>query len=179
MSSSSTVSPETAIRVAMAQAVKCTKTVEDQEDLSQSTLIRYFGAKFSGKITATTKLGKVSFIRAICRNLWVDRVRKREVLNEVALPIQGQSGELGPIDPNPSPSALASRREMFGRFHEVLPRLAENQRLVIEMTICKGMSLGEIATAMHKTPDEVRNLEYRARMKIGKFLNETLPSHSE
>src|SRR5215471_291963 len=66
---------------------RLTNGIWDAEDLLQETLLRGFGAIAISELTPDRGIGPRAYLFRIATNLWVDRVRRRElVISEPNLP---------------------------------------------------------------------------------------------
>ena len=100
------------------------------------------------------------------RRLYADTA-KRQVHREVSLD-RGASEERSvvPATRLPSPSTLASNREDADRLDQVLGRLPDDHRQVLELRYRQEMSFDEIARHMDRTPNAVRKLWSRALQRL-------------
>ncbi len=65
-----------------------------------------------------------------------------------------------------TPSSVVARDEAVHALHIAIAGLEEEQREAIRRHLLDGQTLEETATAMERTPDAVRGLVYRGKLKL-------------
>lgn len=94
-----------------------------------------------------------------------DRTKRRDRDREVSMSAESASGSSAAIDPAASQtgaSSAASRTELILMFHECLAKLAEDQRLVIELRDFAGYDLDYVARRLRRSKDAAVELHRRA-----------------
>jgi RNA polymerase sigma-70 factor (ECF subfamily) len=136
-----------------------TRTPWDAEDLAQDALMRAF-------VQLGTMFHEVPNPRAwlfrVASNLWIDRVRRRDLERTVALP---QPAEDAPEHRGP--------REVAG---SILSQLAPQERAAVVLKDVFDFSLEEIADTLGTTPGAVKAALHRGRTKLQS--QETLPQRA-
>lgn len=74
------------------------------------------------------------------------------------------------VSRDPSPQALAERREDLSRLSQALAKLSEEQRLVLAGKFVEQMSNAEIATWLGKTEGAVKSLQHRALRSLARLM---------
>ena len=90
------------------------------------------------------------------------RTRKRQAGREVALAADSASARHDPAADGTSPSGHAAANEEAARLEEVLGRLPEPYRRVIQWRHCEQCSFQEIGARLGRTPGAARMLWVRA-----------------
>jgi RNA polymerase sigma factor (sigma-70 family) len=116
-------------------AARITGDHEQARDVVQDTFLRLWTAERS---RVEDHVGEWLF--AVCRNRAIDVVRKERRMDQLteAQAAQCESRE-------PTPAAVAERRETTSRVLRELETLAENQQEVIRLRFQNGMSYKEIS----------------------------------
>lgn len=76
-----------------------------------------------------------------------------------------------------SPSRGLRRKERFERLQEALSHLSPEHREVIILARIEGLSIKEIADRMHRTPNAVKQLLWRAVQKLRQSFGDTESFH--
>jgi RNA polymerase sigma-70 factor (ECF subfamily) len=135
-------------------------------DLVQETAVdmhRDF-AQFNG----TTAEECFAWLREILRHNVVDAVRhyreslKRNVTLEVSLGSSPACHHAALVERARQPDGSAIRREEAATLNDVLARLPEEYRRVLQLRYWSGMSFVDMAPLLGRSPDAVRKLWYRA-----------------
>lgn len=121
-------------------------------------------AQFNG----TTTEECFAWLREILRHNVVDAVRhyreslKRNVALEVSLNSSPACHDAALVETTHQPDGSAIRREEAATLNEVLNRLPDEYRRVLQLRYWSGMSFVDMAPLLHRSPDAVRKLWYRA-----------------
>jgi RNA polymerase sigma-70 factor (ECF subfamily) len=67
---------------------------------------------------------------------------------------------------DPHPSSEAARAEALGALHVALAGLEPDQRDAVRLRLLEGLSLEETAAQLQRTPDAVRGLVHRGKLKL-------------
>ena len=120
------------------------------------------------QFTGTTAEECFAWLREILRHNVVDAVRhyreslKRDVTREVSLSSAPARDGTALVERARPPDGSAIRREEAAVLHDLLMRLPEEYRRVLQLRYWKGMSFVDIAPLLDRSPDAVRKLWYRA-----------------
>ncbi|MGI6632805.1 MAG: RNA polymerase sigma factor [Bacillota bacterium] len=132
---------------------------ERAEDLTQETYARVLRASPSGAKSE-------AYLRAVALNLVRDEWR-RDKVRGIPVPLEPFENLLESSGEDPYVTLLA------GHVRELMGRLPEEQRRVLELRIILGLSRSETAAKMGKTEAAVRGLQYRALQSMRQLLSPT------
>lgn len=138
-----------------------TGNVHDADDLLQSTVERVLLRPAPDGVDVTRWMLK------ICRNLWIDEVRARDVRRRAAAPED--------VD---EPAAADSEAQNALRLREVdraMARLSEEQRAVIALVAVEGFSYREAAEVLDAPIGTVMSRLSRARAALAAELEKPQP----
>jgi len=116
-------------------AARITGDLEQARDVVQDTFLRLCKAE---RARLEDHVGEWLF--TVCRNRALDVVRKERRMSQLT---EAQETQVASSDP--SPSAVAERREAAGRVVRQLETLSNNQQEVIRLRFQNGMSYKEIS----------------------------------
>lgn len=107
------------------------------------------------------------------------QAKKRQAAHVMALQpeLPNRTTVFGPllqIGVSHTPSSDVMRREELDLLEEAVDELPDDQREAVILTRYEGLSLGEAASILSKSPDAVRMLVSRAIVSLGKRLGPTL-----
>lgn len=120
------------------------------------------------QFTGTTAEECFAWLREILRHNVVDAVRhyreslKRNVTREVSLFSTPAREGAALVERARPPDGSAIRREEAAALNDVLMRLPEEYRRVLQLRYWGGMSFVDIAPLLERSPDAARKLWYRA-----------------
>jgi RNA polymerase sigma-70 factor (ECF subfamily) len=140
---------------------------DDAEELTAETFFRAY--------RSFSKLRDVSKAKAwlyrIAYNLCVDELEKRKRLSIVSMEDEPAIERISTGEP--SPSAILEGKEVTIWVRDVLSRLPHDYQTALILGEVEGLSNGEIAKVMGRTPTAVKSLRQRAR---NAFKRETMKS---
>jgi RNA polymerase sigma-70 factor (ECF subfamily) len=108
-----------------------------------------------------------SWIYRICRNLCIDRTRRKRPtseFNEAITPDPGYSDPEGSGFRNPEDGAIRSEQNVL--LHRAMETLGEKYREIIVLYHFSGMSYSDIAETLQIPQGTVMNRLFRARSKL-------------
>ena len=137
-------------------ALRITFDRAEAEDIVQDTLIRVWDKRDEWDELESVE----AYCLTITRNLAIDRSQKAEAQN---LELTPETQEF--------PDALTPDRELeqaeqFRLIHQLVNKLPEKQRTVLQLRDMEGKSYKEIAEIMGLTEDQVKVNLFRARQRI-------------
>mgnify|MGYP001818417659 CR=1 FL=1 len=129
----------------------------DADDLLQSTVERVL----ERGLPNDAHLARWSF--RVCKNLWIDEVRSREVRTRHAVSVvqAGASAEAAP-----SAEALSSSQIQLDAVYRSLRRLPEEQRLALTLVAVEGKSYAEAAEILEVPIGTIMSRIARARKQL-------------
>ncbi len=139
-------------------ALSITGSPEDADDVVQSTIERVLS---KGLPTAAPK----PWLIKVCKNIWIDELRKRNVRNHEEFIEGREEGDTG----NSVESDYASERRMDA-IGAAMDRLSDEHRIVLSMVVVEGMSYAEIAEALDTPIGTVMSRVARARSNLKKYV---------
>lgn len=132
---------------------------EDAEDVVQDTLLRVWNKQET--LNAIDNPEGYS-MRAV-RNIALDKLASKE----------NQHGSLSDSDngnvSNEHPDENMEKREQLGLIYQLIERLPEKQRSVMQLRDIEEMSYKEIAEVMNITEEQVKVTLFRARKKVKEY----------
>lgn len=106
-----------------------------------------------------------AWLYQIARNLAIDYARQSHLRNHAALDDQALPGQ-------ESADQAAERRLNHLVLKQALLRLGEDQRDVLVLRFISGLSIAQVAQALHKSEDAVKALQRRALSAVRALLAE-------
>lgn len=162
---------ETSRRPILNYALRNNGTADDAQDLLQESLVVLWERVRAGKFEHKARLS--TFIYATAKNIWSQRLRKKE--REVA-------GGLDPEgDQDFSPSVLETmiETERARSVREALDRIGEQCRKLLLLFYWEELSMEEIAQKLgFANADTVKAKKYQCKKALEKVLS-TLQEHHE
>ncbi|MCK5557118.1 MAG: sigma-70 family RNA polymerase sigma factor [Candidatus Hydrogenedentes bacterium] len=146
-------------------AARITGDLEQARDVVQDTFLRLCKAD---QARVEDHMGEWLF--TVCRNRALDVVRKERRMNQLT---ETQAAQF--VSRDPSPSAVAERRETTSRVVRVLETLSKNQQEVVRLRFQNGMSYKEISRI---TGHSVSNVGFLIHAAI-KTLRQRLRTESD
>jgi len=130
----------------------------EAEDMAAEALLRAWQGRgrFDGRAKAST------WIFAIARNHWRDRLRRKRT----APGMQPIAEAPQMIEPSPSPSAVAIRRELADAVRQAVGKLPAPQREVIALRESGGLKFAEIAELLGLPVGTVKSRVRYALLKL-------------
>lgn len=101
----------------------------------------------------------------VCRNLWIDKQRKRNRAHQLLSFFSFSEGEGEPLE-------QVIQNERFQRLYVQIGKLPRHYQEVLVLHYFTGASLAEISKITGTSYANVKVLIFRARIKLKKFLEE-------
>jgi RNA polymerase sigma-70 factor (ECF subfamily) len=140
----------------------------DNSALVQESLLRIY--QHIDSLRERTVPALLGWVGQIVRNLVIDALRRREHLVQLI-------GEPSESRPEKQTAESRDRRERRAlRVAEVLERLSERRRQVIELTFIEQLPDEEIASRLGGSPGAVRVLRFRALEELRRLLQASTDS---
>lgn len=134
------------------------------EDVAQDAFIRILGnlSRFDPQGTASFTTWAVT----IAMRVGLDSIRKRRrnLLREVSM-VDTES-----MDPQPGPESIAASHQVARQVEVAMDGLTPEQRSVLILRACHGLTYAEIAEALAIEPPAVRSRLQRARAALRQVL---------
>lgn len=135
----------------------------EAEDVVQEVFIKLWKQR--------DNMDQINNVEAWCmrvtRNLSIDKIRSKHHRTE------GFQEGFDMKDDAPSPYQETAGSDLFSKIKNLMQRLPEKQRMVMELRDIEGFSYQEVADALEISLDQVKVNIYRARLAMRKEL-ETL-----
>jgi len=149
-------------------ALSLAGSVHDADDLVQATLER---ALNSGLPVGAPK----AWLVRVCRNLWIDELRKRQIRNHNAYVEEGEGiSEVLDASVNPVESDFEDERRHV-EIAEAMDRLSEDHRTILSMVVVEGLSYAQVAESLELPVGTVMSRIARARRNLRKQLGGEIP----
>ncbi|MEO1261864.1 MAG: RNA polymerase sigma factor [Bacteroidota bacterium] len=132
----------------------------EAEDVVQEVFIKLWKQR--------ENIEQIKNIEAWCmratRNLSIDKIRSKHRRTE------GFQEGFDMKDEAPSPYQQAAGNDIFSKIKNLMRRLPDKQRMVMELRDIEGLSYQEVADALEISLDQVKVNIYRARLAMRKEL---------
>ena len=145
-------------------AVSLTGNRPDADDLLQRTVERLL----SRPIPDGAHLLKWSF--RICRNLWIDEIRSRQVRNPVNVE------EITPVLYSEDGERTVMNRLTLGDVDKAMSALPSEQREVISLIAVEGLSYADASDVLDVPIGTIMSRVSRARRNLSKLLHSNDPT---
>ena len=147
-------------------ALRITLNNAEAEDVVQETLIKVWNRRSQWEEIESIE----AFALTVCRNLSLDKI-KRMGNDHDSLDDSTHGSPDSLSSSNPEEQTMA--RDQVALVRQLIDRLPEKQRSVIQLRDIEGKSYREIATIMCISEEQVKVNLYRARQTIKKKFSET------
>ena len=138
----------------------------EAEDVVQETLIKVWNRRSQWEEIESIE----AFALTVCRNLSLDKI-KRMGNDHDSLDDSAHDSPDSSSSSNPEEQTMA--RDQVALVRQLIDRLPEKQRSVIQLRDIEGKSYREIANIMCISEEQVKVNLYRARQTIKKKFSET------
>lgn len=138
-------------------ALRITLNSAEAEDIVQDTLIKVWNKRDTWAEIESIE----AFSMAVCRNLSLDRISRRESRN-ASLDERGIDRQ----DNAATPLEHAQQRDSVALVRQIIDSLPLKQRMCIQLRDFEGKTYKEIASALGMTDEQVKVNIFRARQTI-------------
>lgn len=146
-------------------ALSMTGSMDDADDVVQATVVKVLK---SGLPAESPK----AWLVRVCRNVWIDEVRKRQVRNHDSYVEEGEDmSRPAELEANPLESGFHDARR-FEAISAALDTLSDDHREILSMVVVEGMSYAQVAEALELPIGTVMSRVARARGNLKKQLGE-------
>ena len=146
-------------------AMSLTGSLEDADDVVQTTVEKVLT---SGLPEEAPK----AWLIRVCRNVWIDEVRKRKVRDHDSYAEEGEEvSRVADLEPSPVESEL-ERNERFNSIGTALDQLSEEHRVILSMVVVEGLSYAQVASVLEIPVGTVMSRVARARTNLRQLLLE-------
>lgn len=137
-------------------ALRITFDRAEAEDVVQETLIRVWN-----KREEWTKFGSIeAYCLTVARNLSIDRSELKDAQTVELAPAMEQT------DTASDPYERLAGKERLALVHNLMNRLPEKQRVIMQLRDVEGKSYKDIAVVLGITEEQVKVNLFRARQKV-------------
>ena len=147
-------------------ALRITLNNAEAEDIVQETMIKVWNRRSQWEEIESIE----AFALTVCRNLSLDKI-KRMGNDHDSLDDSAHDSPDSSSSSNPEEQTMA--RDQVALVRQLIDRLPEKQRSVIQLRDIEGKSYREIAIIMCISEEQVKVNLYRARQTIKKKFSET------
>ncbi len=126
---------------------------EDADDMVQGTVERVLRSGLPAN-------GPKPWLIRVCKNLWIDEIRKRQIRNHDELDDSLHSEGGSDLD------ARVSDERQLDDVAVALEKLSEEHRLILSMIVIEGLPYAEVATVLEVPVGTVMSRVSRARAKL-------------
>ena len=137
--------------------LRITLNAQEAEDLTQDTLLRVWS-----KRDYLQQVGSIeAYCLAVCRNLALDRMAKRENGN-----LSLEAEQTDAPDNARTPQEQMEHEEELQRVHQLFNRLPEKFRTALQLRDIEGKSVRETADIMQTSEENIKVMLHRARQAL-------------
>ena len=138
-------------------ALRITLSKEEAEDIVQDTLIKVWNQRDRWEEIDSIE----AFSNTICRNLALDRIKRKENSNE-------SLDDIGNFEPAASsnPYEKTQQRDRLALIRKLIDSLPEKQRSCMQLRDIEGKPYKEIAAILGISEEQVKVSIFRARQAI-------------
>lgn len=146
-------------------ALSMTGSIDDADDVIQTTVEKVL---VSGLPVESPK----AWLVRVCKNVWIDEVRKRSIRNHDEYTEDGEeTTRLPQEEATPVVSQIESD-EKFAAIAMALDRLTDEHRIILSMVVVEGLSYAQVAESLELPVGTVMSRVARARSNLKKHLVE-------
>lgn len=138
-------------------ALRITLNRFEAEDIVQDTLIKVWNRRSDWNDIDSIE----AFSLTICRNLSLDRIKKKENNNDSLEDVKGAE----PLTSS-NPQDRMIQEDRVGLIKQIVDSLPEKQRSCMQLRDFEGKSYKEIATILDITEEQVKVNIFRARQAV-------------
>ena len=147
-------------------ALRITLNSAEAEDVVQETLIKVWNRRAQWEEIESIE----AFALTVCRNLSLDKIKRMGNDHES---LDDSPHDSPDCSSSSNPEELAMARDQVALIRQLIDRLPEKQRSVIQLRDIEGKSYREIANIMCISEEQVKVNLFRARQTIKKKFSET------
>ena len=149
-------------------ALSLSGSVHDADDLVQATIERALKAGLPAE-------SPKAWLVRVCRNLWIDELRKRKIRNHDSYVEDGKETALVfDSTVNPIESDFEEERR-HNAIANAMDRLSEDHRTILSMVVVEGLSYAQVAESLELPVGTVMSRVARARRSLRKHLGGEIP----
>lgn len=146
-------------------AMSLTGSLEDADDVVQSTVEKVL---ISGLPIEAPK----AWLVRVCRNVWIDEVRKRRIRDHDSYTEEGEdTSRVANLERRPVEDEL-ERHQHYAAIGNALDKLSDEHRGILSMVVVEGMSYAQVAEALEVPVGTVMSRVARARTNLRRLLAE-------
>lgn len=149
-------------------ALSLAGSVHDADDLVQATVEKALNA-------GVPEEAPKAWLVRVCRNLWIDELRKRKIRSHDSYVEDGNETALA-VDSaaNPVESDFEEARR-HSAIADALDRLSDDHRTILSMVVVEGLSYAQVAESLELPVGTVMSRVARARINLRKQLGGEIP----
>lgn len=149
-------------------ALSLTGSTDDADDLVQATVERVLN-------TGLPVEAPKAWLVRVCRNLWIDEIRKRKIRNHDSYVEEGEEiTHVADLPANPVEARVTDERR-YDAIADALDRLSEDHRVILSMVVVEGLSYAHVAEALELPVGTVMSRVARARTSLRKQFGGEMP----
>lgn len=134
---------------------------EDARDVFQEGLVALWTNIAKGKFQIQAQAKVSTYLHALCRNIWISKLRKRKVTYSIeqtpALNIAAEVDD------------LTSQYDQVKTLEKQFEKLGDSCKKILTLTYFKKASMKEIAAEMAITEKTAKNNKYRCMQRLRAF----------
>lgn len=134
---------------------------EDARDIFQEGLLALWSNISNGKFQVQANTRVSTYLYALCRNIWISRLRKRKITHS--------------IDQNPGLEIAAEVSDLEAQYEQVktleqqFGKLGDACQKILTLVYFKKASLKEVAVQLDITEKTAKNNKYRCMQRLRAF----------
>lgn len=131
---------------------------EDALDIFQEGVIALWSNIAKGKFQVQDSARISTYLYALCRNIWISRLRKKKVIHSI--------DEHPGFEVAEEVSALEENYEQVQQLEQQFKQLGDTCQQLLKLFYYQKASMKEIATAMDITEKTAKNNKYRCMQQL-------------
>ena len=149
-------------------ALSLAGSTHDADDLVQATVEKVLD-------TGLPVEAPKAWLARVCKNLWIDELRKRQIRNHDSYAEEGEeTSRIVDSAVNPVESDFEDERR-HDLISDALERLSEDHRTILSMVVVEGLSYAQVAESLDLPVGTVMSRVARARISLRKQLGGEIP----
>ena len=149
-------------------ALSLTGSVHDADDLAQATIEKALNAGLP------VEAPKAWLVR-VCRNLWIDELRKRKIRNHDSYVEDGNETTLLVDSTFDAVESDFEDDRRHKAIVDALDRLSDDHRIILSMVVVEGLSYAQVSESLELPVGTVMSRVARARSSLRKQLGGEVP----
>lgn len=145
-------------------ALSLTGSLDDADDLVQATMEKVL-------VNSLPVEAPKAWLLRVCKNLWIDEIRKRKIRNHDEYAEEGEAVTLAVDNPVDPVEQQFEDNRRYDAIASALEKLTEDHRVILSMVVVDGLSYAQVADALELPVGTVMSRVARARSSLRKNID--------